>query len=911
MDNGAGRMTRRGLMMGATALGVVAAAGSTLSAEAKARIGVPDTQALWLDRHAPAFAEGHTFGVPWPRGAVSPKTSFALGDLAMQSWPLAYWPDGSVKWTAHALGPVAGGADAYALKPGTPAAPAAPLKVSQNGAGFAITSGDLVWTIPGASKTLMAGATRAGKPAVGAVTLRALAQDAASFEDKPDLKQTAYDGAVEKVVLEQQGPVRSVIRLEGHHTDGSRQWLPFTVRLYFYAGSDAVRIVHSFIFDGDETKDFIKGLGVVAQAPMTDELYNRHIRFSGQKDGVWGEAVRSLTGLRRDPGKAAREAQIAGKHVEPSMIAPSVGDTLGMSPYWNDFTCAQATPDGYTIRKRVEPGHAFIDSAADHRASGLCYAGSPQGGVALGLKDFWQRAPTRLDIRGAAGDMAELTAWLWSPDAPAMDIRPYRPDWGMDTYAKQNEGLLLTYEDFEPGWNRPYGIARTSELTLWALPATPERQRFADMATALSQTPRLTVAPERLHLVEGIFGAWSLPDASTPTRALIEGRINYQLDYYLQQIEERKWYGFWDYGDVMHTYDADRHVWRYDIGGFAWDNSELQSDMMFWYGYLRSGRADVFRMAEAMTRHTSEVDTFHIGPYKGFGTRHGVQHWADSSKQPRVSNAAFKRFYYYLTTDERVGDLMHDLITSDQTLKDVYIERKVAAAGGSGIGIRKPVPGTVDCSFGTSWGSFIAAWLTEWERTQDTQWRDRILNGMNSIAKLKYGWFCGGAPYDLKTGKFVGPGDQISVSHLNAVFGVIEITEELMTLVDAPAYNKAWLDYCIYYNSSPEEIKAFLGVVPKDRSLRDAHSRMTAYAARELKDPKLAARAWSEFFDGDNRRWRTNLHPQEDKVTGPNVLYTIEEDPTISTNGASQWGLAAIENLELIGDSLEVNAPKD
>ncbi|MDI7776411.1 Tat pathway signal sequence domain protein [Asticcacaulis sp. EMRT-3] len=907
----AGQMTRRGLMARTAAVGILAAAGQAASAQAKtAHIGVPETQAIWLDRDAPSFAEGQTFGVPWPRGSVAAKSAFSLGDLPVQSWPIAYWPDGSLKWSAHAVGPLSGGATSYALKPGTPAAPAAPLTVAQTGAGFTITSGDLVWTVPGSGKTLISGATRSGKPAMGAVTLSALTQDAASFEDKPDLKQTTYDGVVEKAVLEQQGPVRTTLRLEGRHSDGSRQWLPFTVRLYFYAGSDAVRIVHSFIFDGDETKDFIRGLGVSAEVPMTDELYNRHLRFSGENDGVWGEAVRSLTGLRRDPGKAAREAQIAGTRVDPSMIAPSVGDNLHNSSYWNDFTCSQATPDGYTIRKRVEPGHAFIESAADHRASGLAYVGSPQGGVALGLKDFWQRAPTRLDIRNAATDTASVTAWLWSPDAPAMDIRPYRPDWGMDTYAKQNEGLLLTYEDFEPGWNKPYGIARTSELTLWALPATPERQRFADMATALSTPPRLTVAPERLHMIDGLFGAWSLPNSSTPTRALIEGRISYQLDYYLQQIEERKWYGFWDYGDVMHTYDADRHVWRYDIGGFAWDNSELQSDMMFWYGYLRSGRADVFRMAEAMTRHTSEVDTFHIGPYKGFGTRHGIQHWSDSSKQPRVSNAAFKRFYYYLTADERVGDLMHDLIDSDQTLKTVYIERKVAAPGGSGIGIRKHIEGTVDCSFGTSWGSFIAAWLTEWERTGDTHWRDRILIGMNSIAKLKYGWFCGGAPYDLKTGAFVGPGDQISVSHLNAVFGIIEITEELMTLVDAPAYKKTWLDYCKYYNSSPADIKAFLGVVPRDRSLRDASSRMTAYAARELKDPALAARAWSEFFEGDNPRHATSLHPQEDKVTGPNVLYTILEDPTISTNGASQWGLAAIENLELIGDSVEANAPR-
>jgi hypothetical protein len=111
----------------------------------------------------------------------------------------------------------------------------------------------------------------------------------------------------------------------------------------------------------------------------------------------------------------------------------------------------------------------------------------------------------------------------------------------------------------------------------------------------------------------------------------------------------------------MHTYDSDRHVWRYDIGGFAWDNSELSPDLWLWTQALRTGAAQPWRLAEAMTRHTSEVDTYHMGRFIGLGTRHGVQHWGDSSKQPRVSNAIYRRIYYYLTADERVGDLIADM----------------------------------------------------------------------------------------------------------------------------------------------------------------------------------------------------------------------------------------------------------
>ena len=912
-------LSRRAVLKGSAALGLAAAVAPSFAGRAVAAGAAPATEVIWLDKAAPADTPGTTFGVPWPRGTVKAGTAFALTAGAdswpVQTWPLAYWPDGSLKWTAHAVAAATTPAANWQLAPGTPAVPPQPVSVTQTAAAFTVTVGDAVWTVAKSGRALVTQATRAGKPVLGAVTLGALTQDAVNLEEKmgldekPSLTETAYDGVVTKAVLEQGGPVRAVIRLEGHYEGNGRQWLPFTVRLYFHAGADQTRVVHSFIFDGDETKDFIRGLSLNAAVPMHDELYNRHVRFSGQDDGIWGEAVRSLTGLRRDPGKSAKDAQINGRAVDPSGLKGAFASEIQWIPPWGDFTLSQPNSDGFTITKRTLPGQGWIQSMADHRASGLVYAGGASGGVALGMKDFWQRSPSRLDVRGAAGDTATVTAWMWSPDVAPMDLRSYRPDWGMDTYDKQNQGLDITYEDFEPKWNTPYGIARTTEFTLWALPATPERDRFAALAAEVARPPRLTVSPERLHQA-GVFGDWSLIDTSTPTRALIEGHISYQLDYYINQIEQQRWYGFWNYGNVMHTYDADRHVWRYDIGGFAWDNSELQSDMMFWYGYLRSGRADVFRMAEAMTRQTGEVEVYHLGRFKGFGTRHGVQPWLDSSKQPRVSNAAFKRFYYYLTADERTGDLMRELNDSDQTLANVFIERKVSSEGGSGIGIRQKIPGTVDCSFGTSWGSFVAAWMTEWERTGDTRWRDRILTGMNSIAKLKYGWFAGGAAYDLKTGAFVHDDQKVDVSHLNAVFGIIEISQELFPLVDAPAYKKAWLDYCKYYSAPAEEITAFLGVNPKDRSLRDASSRMTAYAARELKDAKLAERAWMEFLQGDNARFRTNLQAQTRHIAGSAVLHPVDEDPQVSTNGAAQWGLAAIENLQLIGDTVETYGSK-
>src|SRR5215469_9002989 len=61
----------------------------------------------WLDGGAPSGETGVSWGVPWPRGAFRRDQKFVLTAaggqaLLLQSWPLAYWPDGSLKWSGFA-----------------------------------------------------------------------------------------------------------------------------------------------------------------------------------------------------------------------------------------------------------------------------------------------------------------------------------------------------------------------------------------------------------------------------------------------------------------------------------------------------------------------------------------------------------------------------------------------------------------------------------------------------------------------------------------------------------------------------------------------------------------------------------------------------------------------------------------
>ncbi len=902
-------LTRREFVRKTTLVAAATGLASALRAEEKAAVATPAPRipaspgaasVHWLDGAAPKLFPGATWGVPWAQGKCARDTSFALraagggAALPVQSWPLAYWPDGSLKWTGHAVAADAALVDNLELAPGSAAAPARSLHATESADGIEIDTGVIQCSVAKSGAVLIRSLKRDGHEIARDGRLVCLHEDR-SAPDAP--KVESFAGTVGKVTLEQSGPVRAVVKIEGRHSIAGREWLPFIVRLYFYAGGETLRVLHTLVHDGDEQKDFIRGLGVRFTVPLKGELHDRHVRFSGQEDGLFAEAVRGLTGLRRDPGKDVKDAQLAGRLTPPVDTWPkAVSRGLQYVPAFGDWTLLQANSDGFEIRKRTREGFTWVSSARGQRAGGLGYVGTPTGGLAFGIRNFWQSHPAQLDIRGAITDSAEVTAWLWAPDAGAMDLRGYHDTMGEDTYEKQLEGLEITYEDYEPGFDRPLGVARTSELFFTVCAATPERAKLAGLAAA-TRTPPVLIATSEYMNTCGVFGGlWAPADRSTPARKEVEDKLEWYFKFYLAQQEERRWYGYWNYGDVMHTYDADRHEWRYDVGGFAWDNSELSTDLWLWLQFLRTGRADLFRFAEAMTRHTGEVDVHHVGKFAPLGSRHNVLHWGCSAKQLRISNAANRRYYYYLTADERVGDLMREQIEAARALATIQANRKVAR---DRVTASDPNNTEVYAGFGTDWGSLAAAWLTEWERTGDAKLRDQLKACMLSIAHQPRGFFTGGAKLNLETKVFaIETTDRVSVSHLSSVFGLVEVCAELIQLIDVPEFKSAWLDYCELYNATPEEQTKRLGKPLGELNLQQGHSRLTAYAAHLKNDPALARRAWSEFNGGKNGIRPSTVY-ETHKITGPAVLRPVDEAAFVSSNATAQWGLAAIQCLAL------------
>ena len=887
---------------------------SLLSCGAWLAASAADVPIRWLESAAPV-PSGVSFGVPWERGTVTKQQTFSLvgadgKSLPVQTWPLAYWPDGSVKWSGIATVTGADSGGPFHLQAGTAGEPgSARVRVRKSDTTSEVDTGKLQCRVGLWGQNLIENLVVDGREVARAGRLICVEQNALDGDATETPQREQYASKVTKVTVEQSGPVRAVLKIDGVHkaARGSREWLPFSVRLYFYAGLETVRMVHTVVFDGDEQKEFIRGLGVEFAVPLREEIQNRHVRFSGEGTGLWGEPIQPMVGrggravANPDGGGDVYPNQLAGKRVPNRARYDAQGQSLLADwAVWDSFKLVQPNADGFSIVKRTNPQSAWIACGAGKRASGLVFVGDTSGGLGVSLKNFWQSHPASLEVAHASTSEATLRVWFWSPDAEPMDLRHY------DIRA---HGLDAVYEDVQPGLSTPLGVARTSELTLFPTADVPSRDLTVKLAQSGAQPPVLVSTPDYLHRVHAL-GLWSLPDRATPYKRAVEDELESTLGYYLKQVEAQHWYGFWDFGDVMHSYDADRHVWRYDLGGMAWDNTELGTDMWLWESFLRTGRADVFRMAEAMTRHTSEVDTYHFGPLAGLGSRHNVRHWGCGAKEARISQAGMRRYYYYLTTDERTGDIMHEVVNVDYKALEfdsMRLAQPITEA-------EKKYPARVRA--GPDWLAFVGNWMTEWERTGDVKWRDKIVAGVDSFKAMPY-WMRSGKNlvygYDPKTGKLSQVSEQPGTYNLATIQGGAQVIFELNEFFDNADWQKMWLQYCRLGNASAEVLRKdqetgnegddarFVG---EQGGFSQGSPRLAAYVYYRTKNPAYAKRA-TEAIVG---RFHTGAITTK-RVEGPLVLNAFEEAARLGTNGAAQSGLTAIEVLELCADQLPTEVP--
>ncbi|OCT15751.1 hypothetical protein A8709_15920 [Paenibacillus pectinilyticus] len=843
----------------------------------------------WLHEEA-TRPVGMTWGIPWREGELSRDESLqlksvnGLSTVPMQSWPTAFWPDGSVKWSAHAAAVHPGEHTGFVVGKGERTDAIQRVLVTETAETIILDTGIMICTLGKQGDQWLRSIVRDGIEICSGGELICLREAQSVVSGVRTSREETFESRIMRAEIEQDGPIRAVVKLDGRlrSTTGSREWLPFTLRLYAYAGLETIKLVHTFYYDGNPHEDVIKGLGIRFGVPMRGAHYNRHIRFAGDR-GAFSESPKTLH-TRRTKGKYKElfERQTLGEMTDfdPAEDSYFLG-LLDDSATWGSFKLVQDSSEHYRIWKRTKAGCSWVKVTDGARAGGLGYVGSEGGGLAVGLRNFWEKHPSGYEVHGTDESNAAFTIWMWSPEGTPMDLRHYDTETHVESSYEGAEELRAT----------PYGIANTSELLLYCTRETPDPELFAHMQEE-TQKPFLLVCEPSYYHESGAFGYWSLPDRSSTVKAQLENRLDGIISFYQGEVEQRKWYGFWDYGDFMHSYDPVRHVWNYDLGGCAWQNTELAPNMWLWIMFLRTGRGDIFRMAEAMTRHTSEVDLYHFGEYAGLGSRHNVVHWGCGCKEARIGMAGLHRYFYYLTADERIGDVMDEVRDSDYTTVNLDPMRAYFPKDEHSTHIR----------VGPDWAAFSSNWMTRWERYEDTKYRDKILVGIDCIKEANYRLISGPTyGYDPKTGLLTPLGDDNWGRHLAICMGGPQVWFELAGMLKDPEWEDMMADLGVYYNQTQEEKdKMTHGQISTKHFEHPVLSAaITAYGAYYKQDDETARMCWSILLGSAFAK--VDL---QEKVSNVTHVDTLREIDWMNTNEAAQWSLNTIIALELISEWL-------
>lgn len=850
-----------------------------------------------------------TWGCMWEKGLCTEATAYRLKsgkeeNIPMQSRITAWWPDGSVKWTAHTadagkLGEeievvpedAETGQDGKTQISGKNGSDTGGLKLADSDGTLEIYAGNVSVSIGRDGRHLFEAAYFHGKKyltdAMPVLTL----EEPAVLNGNTIKIEKKYRAVVEEVSLEEEGPLQVIVKYTGCHegADGERK-LPFIIRMKIGFDSPRLDFTHTFLYDGDEEKDFLKRIGIQFHSLSEGKIYNRHVKFMGDH-GVFHESAAELLSWRPRIPQDIYAAQVRGEKLElKDQDLKTVNTVIKDMPFWSEYDLCQDSASHFVVRKKINADNCcYLDCLHGNRTDGGAAFGSEHGSVLFSIRDFWEKYPSGYTFRNLENEEAEVSVWFWSPKAEAMDFRHYA-----------NRGYnQVYYEGYDYKGATPYGIACTSEFSVrMSEEMIPGDQALADFACAVKYPVRYVGTPEYYHERKA-FGYWSLPKRGSEMENWLEDQLELAVDFYKNEPEQRNWYGMFNYGDFMHTYDKERHQWRYDMGGYAWDNTELVPTLWLWYEFLRTGREDVFLLAERLSRHTSEVDVYHMGKYKGLGSRHNVRHWGCPCKEARIAMAAHHRVFYYLTGDKRLEDIFGELKDNEATflnkdpLGDFYDKGEMVYKS--------------HARSGPDWSSLCANWMTQWERFQDTKYRDKILVGMQDIknAPLK---LVSGPDFEFDPAsvhlRYIGE-RAAGGTHLQICMGAPQVWMEMADLLEDEEWKAMMADYGrFYYLPRKQQLEESGGIIgDREFSLPFMAAAMGAYGAAYLKDEVLAKRTWQNLLHASiSQGNHIGFKPEVHFCKGNQKELT--EIPWISTNFTAQWCLNVIESLEFIRDSL-------
>ena len=370
-----------------------------------------------------------TSGIPLARGALKNAGRVKLFDgsgkqLPLQTESLVRWPDGSIRWLlVDSLIDLQAGKTAklnlrYDREVNTNQRKSQKLQIDETKSQVTVITGALKITVSKQQFRLLDQVwIDRNKDGRYSNDERVTASTGAGIELRtPGGELFRADGGQCEIRVEQRGPIRACLRIEGHHRRKTGKMFRYVVRLHFWRGQPFVRMHYTFINDNT----------VKVMSP-----------------------IKSLELVFAHRGKADKSGLLSG--------SPTTNARL-----------FQVDERSYQHDGKTHKG----------RATGWAYIGSDQSGMAVGVREFWQNWPKSLAVESSHNGTLRVGI-LPSFNKGLYDNKPLREEAKLYYYLRNGEfsfkvGAARTHEL----WAR-FSSGRTNKRMLSNFFAASERPLLA------------------------------------------------------------------------------------------------------------------------------------------------------------------------------------------------------------------------------------------------------------------------------------------------------------------------------------------------------------------------------------------------------------------------------------------------
>lgn len=585
-----------------------------------------------------------TGGVPLPQGAVKSLDQLRVTNAEREEVPrqfkvTATWPDGSLKWVLVNL--QADVTPAYrptlfleyrpkAFLPMAPELTLQPLTVNETDADITVTTGPMRLSVDKNNGQLLESVwLDADGDQSFAEGERVLLPSDGYVQFKGQRYRTSLDPESVEVTLEEQGPLRSVIKMSGWYAnaDGD-QFCRHVTRLELFAGKSYARMYHTLIYTGFPANPH-HFIHENIKLPDNEPIDAFGLDFHAQLD----EDIAYYTADDQGLVFETLETPVALVQSTPNQVA-------------------LFKPDAQTPVREGAVAEGWIDAA------------DLQKGVSVYVREAWQQAPKAWRVQSNDAG-AKITLDLWPAEAGPLDLKTNAEAYGPGAVARGSA----------------YGLAKTHEIYLYFHPAAVQGPYLRQVAEAFDKNPVLLADPDWISTTGAIgFTASKNQNSMVFDAEVMLGNL---FDWALRQPQSFQWYGMLDYGDTRLWYRRDAYDKSYSEWGWhpegrwGWFNVEgvgLHTGLLL--QFMRTGDIDYFRFADRNTKHIMDVDTVHYNTVAndrrlrklpedfsqvGSMHRHNADHWGGRNEETSHTHLLGLLWHYYLTGYARSMDVAHEV----------------------------------------------------------------------------------------------------------------------------------------------------------------------------------------------------------------------------------------------------------